>query len=168
MKLDGLREVREWHGMSQQELSEESGVSIASIASYETGECSAPPSMAWQLADCLRVPMERLMLNPGEASRRVNSKLARSAGALTEQQYLQARIEDAFPQLFERERLPKEQVAETLEAARLILGDLGRTMSMAQADTLFEAVRPTLTAEDLRQVCVALYYAQLDKGSRLP
>ena len=71
---------------------------------------------------------------------------------------LRARLENAFPQLFDHEGLPDEQGLE--EETRVILTDLGKTMAM-EAGSLFEAMRETLTARELEQLCVGLYYSEV-------
>jgi transcriptional regulator with XRE-family HTH domain len=55
LKLPGLREQRELHGLSQSELARAAGVSRDSISNYETGQREAWPSTAKKLADALDV-----------------------------------------------------------------------------------------------------------------
>lgn len=60
MKLSRLRDLREKRGMSQQELSERSGVSRDGISHYENGTREARPSTARKLAETLEVEVQDL------------------------------------------------------------------------------------------------------------
>src|SRR5215208_7789754 len=61
MKLSRLRDLREKRGMSQQDLSERSGVSRDGISHYENGTREARPSTARKLAATLEVEVQDLM-----------------------------------------------------------------------------------------------------------
>jgi transcriptional regulator with XRE-family HTH domain len=161
LKLPRLKETRELQGVSQLDLAQVTGVSLASISGYETGERSADSATAWKLATALAVPVERLMLESRQAARPgTTSRLARTSADRIREESLRARLEYAFPQLFDSERLPNEQIDEAFESAYVILGALGRTM-LIEADSFFEAMHPTLTAAELRKLCVAFYFEEL-------
>jgi len=61
VKLSRLRDLREKRGMSQQDLSERSGVSRDGISHYENGTREARPSTARKLAEALKVEVQNLM-----------------------------------------------------------------------------------------------------------
>ena len=61
MQLSRLRDLREKRGMSQQDLSERSGVSRDGISHYENGTREARPSTARKLAEALEVEVQDLM-----------------------------------------------------------------------------------------------------------
>lgn len=171
MKLPRLREIRELQAVSRLDLARGTGVSPGSISGYETGERSADPATARKLAAALGVPMKQLMLDPRQEARSVTARSASMSATRIREEHLRARLECAFPQLFDREGLSNEQVEEAAASAQVLLGDLGRTMSI-EADSLFEAMRPTLTARELERLCVAFYYEELirseEAASRQP
>jgi transcriptional regulator with XRE-family HTH domain len=61
VQLSRLRDLREKRGMSQQDLSERSGVSRDGISHYENGTREARPSTARKLAEALEVEVQDLM-----------------------------------------------------------------------------------------------------------
>lgn len=67
----GIRDLRKARGMSQQELSDKSGVPRARISDYETGYVN-PHNMildnAIKLADALGVQDLRKLVEPGESA----------------------------------------------------------------------------------------------------
>ena len=82
MKLPGLREQRELHGLSQSELGRSAGVSRDSISNYETGQREAWPSTAKKLAAALGVdiadlasPKVRAPSSPDEWARESGARL---------------------------------------------------------------------------------------------
>ena len=82
MKLPGLREQRELHGLSQSELARTAGVSRDSISNYETGQREAWPSTAKKLADALDVdiadiasPKVQAPSSPDEWAREYGARL---------------------------------------------------------------------------------------------
>lgn len=61
--LNQLKRLREWRGLTQQELSEASGVKLSSIQKHERGvQNDAALSIAAPLARALEVPLEALFL----------------------------------------------------------------------------------------------------------
>jgi transcriptional regulator with XRE-family HTH domain len=82
LKLPGLREQRELHGLSQSELARAAGVSRDSISNYETGQREAWPATAKKLADALDVdiadlasPKVRAPSSPDEWAREYGARL---------------------------------------------------------------------------------------------
>jgi transcriptional regulator with XRE-family HTH domain len=79
LKLPGLREQRELHGLSQSVLARAAGVSRDSISNYETGQREAWPSTAKKLADALGVDIADLTSQKVRAS--TPDEWARELGA---------------------------------------------------------------------------------------
>jgi transcriptional regulator with XRE-family HTH domain len=80
LKLPGLREQRELHGLSQSELARVAGVSRDSISNYETGQREAWPSTAKKLADALAVDIADLV-SPKVPAPSSPDEWARESGA---------------------------------------------------------------------------------------
>lgn len=63
-----IKELREQKGISQEKLSEESGVSLRTIQRIESGECTPRESSLKTIAKSLNVTFEYLVNNPLEES----------------------------------------------------------------------------------------------------
>lgn len=64
MKLDRLKEWRDYRGLTQEELAESAGVARYSISNYESGKTSARRRTAERLAEALGVELEDLTTPP--------------------------------------------------------------------------------------------------------
>jgi transcriptional regulator with XRE-family HTH domain len=80
MRLDRLREWREYKGVTQEELSARSGVSRDGISNYETGQRSARRHTAERIARALGLEVDALMTPP------LNPKVPAPLLNLTERQ----------------------------------------------------------------------------------
>lgn len=147
MQIPRLREERELQGLTQKELADVSGVSVRSVAGYESG-ASVRPNTARKLAEALDVKVADLVgVDARPKSRGLSPRDTEPATALPDDEVL---LEAAYsPEDFEEVMAKAEEVWR--EAARLPLPEGMHIALLISGDKVEVRIVPATPSSSARR-----------------